>query len=105
MMWPAFSDTEKALMLSQSGPMCGELFTCFSTTKETRFDSQSFRLLLLRRLRLSSHSLHVAAGVAVHSTLVATTAQHVHEWEFWAGGASLWSLLQPACAEKQAGGL
>ena len=51
-MWPAFSDTEKALMLSQSGPMCGEPFTCFPTTRETRFDSQSFRLLLLRRLRL-----------------------------------------------------
>ena len=44
-MWPAFSDTEKALMLSQSCPMSGEPFTCFP--------SQSFRLLLLRRLRLS----------------------------------------------------
>ena len=39
-------------MLSQSGPMCGEPFTCFPTSRETRFDSQSFRLLLLRRLRL-----------------------------------------------------
>ena len=51
-MWPAFSNTEKALMLSQSGPMSGEPFSCFPTTRETRFDFQSFRLLLLRRLRL-----------------------------------------------------
>ena len=32
--------------------MCGEPFTCFPSTKETLFDPQSFRLLLLRRLRL-----------------------------------------------------
>ena len=51
-MWPVFSQTERALMLSQSGPMCGEPFTCFPSIKETRFDPQSFRLLLLRCLRL-----------------------------------------------------
>ena len=41
--------------------------------------------------------------MAVHSTLVATTAQHVHEWEFWAGGASL---LESAAARVclEAGG-
>ena len=50
-MWPEFNQTERALMLSQTGPMCGEPFTCFPSTKE-RFDPQSFRLLLLRRLHL-----------------------------------------------------
>ena len=34
------------------GPMAAELFSSFSTSMETRFDSQPFRLLLLRRLRL-----------------------------------------------------
>ena len=51
-MWPVFNQTERALMLSQSGPMCGEPFTCFPSIKETRFNPQSFRLLLLRCLRL-----------------------------------------------------
>ena len=39
-------------MLSQGGPMVGEPFSSFPTTRETRFDSQPFRLLLLRRFRL-----------------------------------------------------
>ena len=85
---PAFSDTEKALMLSQSGHVRRAVHT-----RETRFDSQSFRL--------------------AHCTLLSVwpstrplwpPPRNVHEWEFWVGGASLWSLLQFACAEKQVGG-
>ena len=38
-------------MRSESGPMFGEPFTGFLTTRATLFDSQSFRLMLLRRLR------------------------------------------------------
>ena len=43
---------KKKVLLSQAGPMAGEPFSSFPTTKETRFDSQPSRLLLLRRLRL-----------------------------------------------------
>ena len=46
------TEPERALILSQGGPMAGEPFSSFPTTRETRFDSQPFRLLLLRRLRL-----------------------------------------------------
>ena len=40
------TEPERGLMLSQ-----GEPFSSFPTTRETRFDSQPFRPLLLRRLR------------------------------------------------------
>ena len=45
-------EPERALMLSQGGPMAAEPFPIFPTSRETRFDSQPSRLLLLRRLRL-----------------------------------------------------
>ena len=48
----ANSRNQNEFMLSQAGPMAGEPFSSFPTTKETRFDSQAFRILLLRRLRL-----------------------------------------------------
>ena len=46
------TEPERALMLSQGGPMAAEPFSSFPTSRETRFDSQPFRVLLLRRLRL-----------------------------------------------------
>ena len=50
--WPILSEPEQAQMRSQSGPMSSEPFTSFPTSREARFDSQRFRVLLLRRLRL-----------------------------------------------------
>ena len=50
--WPILSEPEQAQMRSQSGPMSSEPFTSFPTSREARFDSQPFRVLLLRRLRL-----------------------------------------------------
>ena len=46
------TEPERTLMLSQRGPLAAEPFSSFPTSRETRFDSQPFRLLLLRRLRL-----------------------------------------------------
>ena len=46
------TERERALMLSQGGPMAGEPFSSFPTTRERRFDFQPFRFFLLRRLRL-----------------------------------------------------
>ena len=100
-MWPVLNQTERALMLSQSGPMCGEPFICFPSTKETRFDPQSFRLLLLRRLRLPFRSPRVVADVAVFTTLVAIIAQRAHERVFRAGGASLWRQPRHGYVGKQ----
>ena len=50
--WPILSEPEQAQMRSQSGPVSFEPFTSFPTSREARFDSQPFRVLLLRRLRL-----------------------------------------------------
>ena len=49
--WPILSELEQAQMRSQSGPMSSEPFTSFPTSREARFNSQPFRVLLLRRLR------------------------------------------------------
>ena len=43
---------ERALALSQSGPLAGVPFHCLPTSHATRLDSEIFRTLLLRRLRL-----------------------------------------------------
>ena len=50
--WPILSKPEQAQMRSQSGPMSSEPFTSFPTSREARFDSHRFRVLLLRCLRL-----------------------------------------------------
>ena len=50
--WPSLEDSERALALSQRGPLASVPFVCFPTDRTRRFDSQPFRLLLLRRLGL-----------------------------------------------------
>ena len=50
--WPRLSPPEQALIRSQGGPMSGVRFTCFPASQESRIDSSSFRVLLLRRLWL-----------------------------------------------------
>ena len=50
--WPSLDANERALALSQSGPLAGVPFHCFPTSYATRMDSEIFRTLLLRRLRL-----------------------------------------------------
>ena len=46
------SESERALLRSQSGPGAGSFLTVPPTNPLVRFDSQIFRVLLLRRLRL-----------------------------------------------------
>ena len=50
--WPSLEDSERALALSQRGPLASVPFVCFPTDRTRRFDSQPFLLLLLRRLGL-----------------------------------------------------
>ena len=47
---PRLTDTQQAMVRSQSGPLPGVPFTCLPTSPLTRFDAQVFRVLLLRRL-------------------------------------------------------
>ena len=51
-LWPSLDTNERALALSQSGPLAGVPFHCLPTSPATRLDSEIFRTLLLRRLRL-----------------------------------------------------
>ena len=50
--FPALADDQAALLRSQAGPMASAAFIAIPLMKETRIDSQPFRLLFLRRLRL-----------------------------------------------------
>ena len=70
-------EPEEALLRSQGGPLASVPFTSLPTLRETTFAPQPFRLLRLRRLRLALPSLHVGAGVAVHSIAVVTTGLRV----------------------------
>ena len=50
--WPSLTDAEKAMMHSQHGPLASSVVTAVPTNRTTRFESQLFRILLCRRLRL-----------------------------------------------------
>ena len=50
--WPMQGTLECAMLLSQCGPLAAEQSFCVPSTRETKFDSQLFRLLLLRRFCL-----------------------------------------------------
>ena len=50
--WPSLDAHERALALFQSGPLAGVPFHCFPTSYATRMDSEIFRTLHRRRLRL-----------------------------------------------------
>ena len=50
--WPGLARSEQALLRSQSGPLVSVPFTSMPVNRVSRVDSQPFRVLLLRRLRL-----------------------------------------------------
>ena len=49
---PVFADSERALLRAQSGPAAGMSLSAVPSSPQTRIESQLFRVLLLRRLRL-----------------------------------------------------
>ena len=50
--WPALTDSARALVRSQHGPLASAPLTVLPTSKATRLDPQPFRFLLCRRLHL-----------------------------------------------------
>ena len=46
------TNTERAMLRSQHGPLASAVFTALPTSRVTKIESQPFRLLLCRRLRL-----------------------------------------------------
>ena len=87
--WPALSGQERALIRSQTGPLSAMPFIALPTNRFSRFDPQSFRVLLLRRLHLPSLCPHACADVAIHSILVATVGPRVLWQGFLGEGVSV----------------
>ena len=50
--WPSLQEDERAMVWSRTGPMASTPLISFPVDRNTRFDSQPFRLLVLRRLCL-----------------------------------------------------
>ena len=50
--WLLLSSSQRASVRSQSGPLASVPFTSFPTCRVTRMESEPFRVLLLRRLRM-----------------------------------------------------
>ena len=50
--WPRLLEQERAMLLSQQGPMASVPLVSFPTDRISKFEPQPFRILLLRRLRL-----------------------------------------------------
>ena len=52
MFWPRLSPDRRALVRSQSGPLASVPFTALPVHRVSKMDSEPYRVLLLRRLRL-----------------------------------------------------
>ena len=50
--WPGLSNSSRALLRSQHGPLASAQLTALPTSKATRVDAQPFRVFLCRRLHL-----------------------------------------------------
>ena len=70
---PRLTECEQAQLRSQSGPLAGMTLSVAPSNVFTQIESPLFRVLHQRRLRFPSLSPHVSVGVAVLSTILATT--------------------------------
>ena len=100
---PLVSHDERALLRSQGGPLAALPFTAMPVSPQQRFDSDIFRVLLLRRLSLPLPLSSILAGVAVLSTALAITVQVVRWQVCWGGGVcALESAAARVCREAGA---
>ena len=96
-------DPHKALLRSQAGPLASAPFVAMPVDRMCCIESQSFRILLLRRLRQPFLSQNILAGAPVFLTALATTGRLVLWLEFWGPGDFHWRTPQPVSAEKVPG--
>ena len=92
----ALPPPQRAMVRSQGGPLSSRPFVCCPTSRLTKFSSQSFRVLLLRRLHLP---LPLSSRNCVHSTALATTGQFARLQGCWGGVGSLWRAIARICRE------
>ena len=94
---PRLTDTQQAMVRSQSGPLASAPFTSLPTSPLTlKF---SAFCCFAASGALSCCPL-LPAGVAVHLMTLANTGQRVRRRECWAGEALHWRVLQRASAGK-----
>ena len=98
---PVLSDSARALLRAQSGPAAGMSLSAVPSSPQTRIESQLFRVLLLRRLRLP---LPPASRLCRCGRLLDSFGHHrasSAQAGFWEDGDSLWRVLRRACVERQ----
>ena len=82
---PVLADSERALLRAQSGPAAGMSLSAVPSSPQTRIESQLFRVLLLRRLRLPLPLLRACADVAFSLTTLAIIVHLALRRGFWEG--------------------
>ena len=98
--WPELTDPQKALMLSQRGPLASVAFAVMPTNRMTRIEAQPFRILLCRRLVCPCPCPLAHANVAANSTFMATIVQRAPR-RFGQGGVSSGMCSSGKCAERR----
>ena len=92
---------QRALVRSQGGPLSSRPFVCCPTSQLTKFSSQSFRVLLFRRLHLPFPLSSRNCSLAVHSTALATTGQLARLQVCWGGVGSPSKAPSPGFAGRE----
>ena len=98
--WPGLSDSSRALLRSQHGPLASASLTALPTSKATRVDAQPFRVFLCRRLHLPLPLSMRTCDVAANLTNLAIIVQRAPWKGCWGEGATRWRSLRPKCAER-----
>ena len=98
--WPGLSNSSRALLRSQHGPLASAPLTALPTSKATRVDAQPFRVFLCRRLHLPLPLSMRACRCAANLTNLAIIVQRASWQGCWGEGASRWRWLRPKCAER-----
>ena len=97
---PRLPQHERAMLRSRSGPLAGVPMSTTPCNFLNRIDSNLFRVLLLRRLRLPL-PLSARQCRCGRPLFLAITAPHVLEQGSWEDGALRWKVLGRASAGKQ----
>ena len=97
--WPRLSPDQRALVRSQSGPLPSVSLTALPVHRVSKMDSEPFRVLLLRCLRMPLPFTVCTCRVAVHSTLLATTAQRAVDGVLGRRGIAAENAIAQICRE------
>ena len=98
--WPRLSNASRAFVRSRGGPVAGLPFSCCPTSSHTRLECSECSFCVACGSPFLPRSVPV--GVAVFSTVLATTVQRALLLECWVAEGSRWTLQPPGCVEAGA---